>query len=224
MSSKLAVVTGANRGLGQETARQLAALGYQVLSASRKGSDGLPPLDVEKPDQIKAFCTWVEKEFGRLEVLVNNAGIFLDATAGNFSPSTAFDVPAETVLRTFTINTLGAFQLCQGLIPLMRKNGYGRVVNVSSGMGQLSEMRQGWPAYRISKTSLNAVTRIFAGETSGSNILVNSICPGWVRTDMGGTDAERSIEQGVDTIVWAATLPDGGPTGGNFRDRKAIPW
>jgi NAD(P)-dependent dehydrogenase (short-subunit alcohol dehydrogenase family) len=98
------------------------------------------------------------------------------------------------------------------------------VVNVSSGMGQLSSMTGGWAAYRISKTALNAVTRIFADELKGSNILVNSVCPGWVRTDMGGPSATRSIEEGVDTIVWAATLPDGGPTGGFFRDRKLIPW
>jgi NAD(P)-dependent dehydrogenase (short-subunit alcohol dehydrogenase family) len=110
------------------------------------------------------------------------------------------------------------------LVPLMRRNGYGRIVNVSSGMGQLSEMDGGYPGYRISKTALNAVTVILARELEGSNIKVNSVCPGWVRTDMGGDNAPRSTEQGTETIVWLATLADDGPSGGFFRDRKLIAW
>jgi len=220
--SKLALVTGANRGLGKETAQQLEKLGYEVIAASRHGVGDIPPLDIEKPSDIDSFSQWLTQKYGRLDVLVNNAGVFLDGTVGKM-PS-AFSIPLDTVLKTFTINTVGAFHLCQLLIPLMKKGGYGRVVNVSSGMGALGEMEAGWPAYRISKTALNAVTRIFAAETAGTGILVNSICPGWVRTDMGGSSAHRSIEEGVDTIVWAATLDDKGPTGGFFRDRKPIAW
>jgi NAD(P)-dependent dehydrogenase (short-subunit alcohol dehydrogenase family) len=110
----------------------------------------------------------------------------------------------------------------QALIPLME--GHGRVVNVSSGMGQLSEMGEGFPAYRISKAGLNALTRIFARELYGTGVKVNAVCPGWVRTDMGGAGAPRSVEEGVATTVWLATLPDDGPSGGLFRDRKPIPW
>jgi len=222
--SKIALVTGANRGLGKETARQLEAKGYQVIAASRKGHGDIPPLDIENPSQIVSFSKWLTTTYGRLDVLVNNAGIFEDASPEAVEKSTAFDTPLEIVMRTFAVNTAGAFQLSQLLIPLMQKNGYGRVVNVSSGLGQLSEMDAGWPAYRISKAALNAVTRIFAGETKGTNILVNSVSPGWVRTDMGGASAALSVEQGADTIVWAATLPDGGPTGSFFRDRKPMAW
>jgi NAD(P)-dependent dehydrogenase (short-subunit alcohol dehydrogenase family) len=115
-------------------------------------------------------------------------------------------------------------QLAQVLVPLMKKNGYGRIVNMSSGQGQLSERGIGTPAYRLSKTALNALTRTLAAELNGSGILVNSMCPGWVKTDMGGPDAPRTVEQAADTAVWLATLPDDGPNGGFFRDRQAIPW
>jgi NAD(P)-dependent dehydrogenase (short-subunit alcohol dehydrogenase family) len=106
----------------------------------------------------------------------------------------------------------------------MRRNGYGRVVNISSGMGQLSDMGGHSPSYRVSKTGLNALTRMLTAELGEENILVNSVCPGWVRTDMGGPNARRSVEQGAETPVWLATLPDDGPRGGFFRDRKPIPW
>jgi NAD(P)-dependent dehydrogenase (short-subunit alcohol dehydrogenase family) len=143
------------------------------------------------------------------------------------------DEPRERAMRTFeasaaglravlATNLIGPFLLCQMLIPLMQ--GRGRVVNVSSGMGQLSEMGAGFPAYRISKAGLNALTRIFARELEGSGVKVNAACPGWVRTDMGGAGAARSVEQGVATTIWLATLPDDGPSGGLFRDKKPIPW
>jgi NAD(P)-dependent dehydrogenase (short-subunit alcohol dehydrogenase family) len=119
-------------------------------------------------------------------------------------------------------NLIGPFLLCQALIPLMQ--GSGRVVNVSSGMGQLSEMAADFPAYRISKAGLNALTGIFASELEGTGIKVNAACPGWVRTDMGGARATRSVEEGVATTIWLATLPDDGPSGGLFRDRRRIPW
>ena len=124
--------------------------------------------------------------------------------------------------RTFETNTLGPLMVSQALIPLMQ--GSGRVVNVSSGMGQLAEMNGGYPGYRLSKAALNALTRILADELEDTSVKVNSVCPGWVKTDMGGPDAPRTPEQGVQTIVWLATLPDDGPTGGFFRDKQPIPW
>jgi NAD(P)-dependent dehydrogenase (short-subunit alcohol dehydrogenase family) len=132
------------------------------------------------------------------------------------------DAHLDTVRRTLETNLYGALQISQTLIPLM--GGTGRVVNVSSGMGQLSEMNGCCPGYRFSKAGLNALTRILADELRDSRIKINSVCPGWVRTDMGGPGADRSVEQGVDTIVWLATLPDSGPSGGFFRDRQPIPW
>jgi NAD(P)-dependent dehydrogenase (short-subunit alcohol dehydrogenase family) len=233
---RVAVVTGANRGLGFETAKELAQKDYTVVLTARDAEKGksaaeklraqkfdahFHPLDVTVPQSIKTFRTWIEKEFGRLDVLVNNAGIMLDGDEENTS---AFAESTDLIRRTMETNVYGPYQLCQQLIPLMEKNGYGRVVNLSSGMGQLSEMNGNYPAYRISKTAINAVTRIFADETQGKNILVNSVCPGWVKTDMGGPGAERSLPEGADTIVWLATLPDGSPTGGFFRDRNPISW
>lgn len=233
---RVAVVTGANRGLGFETAKELAQKGYTVVLTardSRKGEEAstklaaqkldvhFHPLDVTMPQSIRSFRDWLEKEFGRVDVLVNNAGIFLD---GDKDDTSAGAATTDDIRRTMETNVYGPFQLCQTLIPLMEKNNYGRIVNLSSGMGQLAEMNGHYPAYRISKTAVNAVTRIFADETRGKNILINSVCPGWVKTDMGGENAERTTEQGADTIVWLATLPDGSPTGGFFRDREPISW
>ena len=134
------------------------------------------------------------------------------------------DADLDVVRETLGLNLFGAWRLCEAFVPLMQRNNYGRIVNVSSGMGALNEMRGGSPAYRVSKTALNALTRILASELWGSGILVNSVCPGWVRTDMGGSGASRSVEEGADTLVWAATLADNGPTGGFFRDRRPITW
>jgi NAD(P)-dependent dehydrogenase (short-subunit alcohol dehydrogenase family) len=154
-------------------------------------------------------------------VLVNNAGVLLDMEAAGDS---LFDARLETFEQTFETNVWGPLLLSQTLIPAMKERGYGRVVNVSSGMGQLSDMGSGSPAYRLSKTALNALTRILAHELRSTNVLVNAVCPGWVRTDMGGPAAPRTPQQGADTITWLATLPDDGPSGGFFRDRKPIPW
>jgi NAD(P)-dependent dehydrogenase (short-subunit alcohol dehydrogenase family) len=230
ISKKIAAVTGANRGIGLEVAKQLGAQGYHVILASR----GKPPtlkdgdfehlsLDVSDESSIREFFKTVCLRHGKLDVLVNNAGVFLDSNS-DFKDGSAFEIPAETIRKTFATNALGPYLLCQLFIPLMKKQGYGRVVNISSGMGQLSEMNGNYPAYRISKTSLNAITRIFAAESLGTDVLVNSICPGWVKTDMGGAGAERSVEKGASGAVWAATLPSGGPTGGFFRDGEAIEW
>ncbi len=135
-----------------------------------------------------------------------------------------FQADASLLRETFETNTLGPLFVAIALVPLMRRNDYGRIVNVSSGMGQLSDMDGGYPGYRISKTALNAVTVILARELEDTNIKVNAVCPGWVRTDMGGASATRSPEEGADTIVWLATLPDDGPSGGFFRDRRPIDW
>jgi NAD(P)-dependent dehydrogenase (short-subunit alcohol dehydrogenase family) len=233
---RVALVTGGNRGIGFEICRQLANKGLQVVLTARDPSKGekavarlksegldvrFAPLDVTDSASIQNIARFMEKEFGRCDVLVNNAGILVDKDSKDPSALKTDIKKVEESLRT---NLYGPFQLCQQFIPLMKKNGYGRIVNMSSGMGQLSEMNGGYPAYRISKTALNAVTRIFADETDGTGILVNSMCPGWVKTDMGGAGAERSTEEGADTASWLATLSEGGPTGGFFRDREPIAW
>jgi NAD(P)-dependent dehydrogenase (short-subunit alcohol dehydrogenase family) len=235
-SQKVAVVTGGNRGLGFEASRQLAKQGYKVILTSRdedKGkaaanklqAEGLDvisyPLDVTSDDSSRNLAEFIRQQFGKLDVLVNNAGIYIDAQVGSNS---ILDTKIETLQTTIDTNVYGVVRVTQALIPLMKKQNYGRIVNVSSGMGQLTDMEGGSPGYRISKTALNAVTRIFATELRGTNILVNSVCPGWVKTDMGGSNAPRTPEQGVDTTVWLATLPDDGATGGFFRDRQPIDW
>ncbi|BAY25236.1 short-chain dehydrogenase/reductase SDR [Calothrix sp. NIES-2100] len=235
-NKKVAVVTGGNRGLGLEASRQLAKQGYQLILTSRdetKGNsaaiklqnEGLDvisqPLDVTSDESSQKLAEFINKEFGKLDVLVNNAGIYIDAQVGGNS---IFDAKIDTLKQTLETNVYGVMRVTQALVPLMKKQNYGRIVNVSSGMGQLHDMGGGSPAYRISKTALNAVTRIFASELQGTNILVNSVCPGWVKTDMGGANAPRTLEQGVDTIVWLATLDDSDATGGFFRDRQPIDW
>jgi NAD(P)-dependent dehydrogenase (short-subunit alcohol dehydrogenase family) len=231
---RIAVVTGGNRGIGFEICRQLVKAGCTVVLTardSRKGkaacsrleAQGLAvefqQLDVTQAKEIKALTAHLNRKFGGVDILVNNAGIATDPRGSRLA-----DCDLDTVREIFETNTLAPLALIQALVPLMKKRGYGRIVNITSGMGQLSDMGSGSPAYRISKTALNAVTRMAAAETRGTNILVNSMCPGWVRTDMGGSSAPRTVEQGADTAVWLATLPDNGPTGGLFRDRKPIPW
>ena len=232
---RVAVVSGANRGIGSEICRQLGKRGdIHVVLTSRDDSKGrtaakklaadgadveFRSLDVTRERSVKALAEFVEKSHGRCDVLVNNAGILADPRGSRF-----LDSKVETYRETLDTNLFGALMMAQALAPLMLRNRYGRIVNVSSGMGQLSDMGVGSPAYRISKTALNALTRILAASLGDSGILVNSMCPGWVKTDMGGPTAPRTVEQGADTAVWLATLPDGGPTGGFFRDRKPIPW
>jgi NAD(P)-dependent dehydrogenase (short-subunit alcohol dehydrogenase family) len=237
MSEKpVALITGAYRGLGLETCRQLAQAGYRVVLTARKEKSGgeaaanlqaaglaveFHPLDVTSTDEVTRLAEFIERTYGRLDVLVNNAGIFPDLPPGE-SESSALQADPLTLVAGFEVNTLAPLRLCQAMIPLMR--GEGRIVNVSSGMGQLSEMNGCCPGYRVSKTALNALTRIFADELQGTGIKINSVCPGWVRTEMGGDAAPLSVEQGAEGIVWAATLPDDGPSGGFFRHGKAIDW
>jgi NAD(P)-dependent dehydrogenase (short-subunit alcohol dehydrogenase family) len=236
-TERIALVTGANRGLGLATATALARQGIHVILTSRDIASGQAarqdlqaeglaveflPLDVTDEDSVARLAARVRERHGRLDILVNNAGIFPDAAAPG--GGSVLTTGLETILRAFDTNTLGPLRLCQALIPLMRQSPAGRVVNVSSGMGQLAEMNGGYPAYRLSKTALNALTRMLAAELRDTDILVNAVCPGWVRTAMGGPDATRSIEEGIDTIVWLATLPAGSPSGLFFRDRQPIPW
>jgi NAD(P)-dependent dehydrogenase (short-subunit alcohol dehydrogenase family) len=231
---RVAVVTGANRGIGLEIARQLARRGLKVVLTSRSAAKGRAAikvlgeagtqvhyhlLDVTSPVSIKALAAHVAERHNRIDVLVNNAGVMLDP-----SGSRLLDARPKTFRDTLETNLLGPLQLVQVLVPMMKKQGYGRIVNLSSGQGQLSDMGVGTPAYRVSKTALNALTRTLAVELKGTGILVNAMCPGWVKTDMGGPSAPRTVEQGADTAVWLATLPDDGPTGGFFRDRRPIPW
>ncbi len=228
---RVALVTGGNRGIGFEVCRQLGQLGYKVLLGARdlaKGkeaaetlhSEGLTvtalQLDVTSEEDIARLG-----ELERVDALVNNAAIAPD---GAHPDTSAQHVPAQLVRLGLETNTLGPYRICQQIVPIMRRQGYGRIVNIASGMAQLAEMNGNSPGYRLSKTALNALTRILADELKGMNILVNSVDPGWVRTDMGGRSAPLTPAQGAETIVWAATLPDAGPSGGFFKEKKRIPW
>ncbi len=230
---RVALVTGANRGIGFETCRQLAKLGVTVLltarreEAAREAAGRLKAekllvtpfgLDVTDPATVQLVARQVEASSGRLDVLVNNAGVFLDRNA------TADRVEPALLEQTLQVNLIGALRVTQAFIPLMKRHDYGRIVNLSSSLGCLTEMGSHHPAYRISKTALNALTRVLAADLMGSNILVNAVCPGWVKTDMGGPHAERPVADATETILWLATLPSGGPTGGLFRDRQRLPW
>ncbi|WP_415064277.1 SDR family NAD(P)-dependent oxidoreductase [Bdellovibrio sp.] len=234
---KIAIVTGANRGLGLATSEALAQRGFKVLMAMRnpdkaqkqinslkmKDLDVVPmKLDLASEKSINDFVEQVRRDYGFVDVLVNNAGILIDSEDGG--NGSVLKTKAATIQKTFTTNTVGPFLLTQKIFPLMRQEGYGRIVNVSSGMAQLSTPQSASAAYRLSKTALNMVTNLFASEVQGADICVNSVSPGWVRTDMGGPNADRSIEQGIKGILWAATLPKGGPNGGFYRDGEPLPW
>jgi len=234
---KIAVVTGANRGIGFEICRQLAERGIEVILTSRsvdKGraatdelsSQGLDVrfhrLDVGDEASVRQLADFVRTQYGRLDIVVNNAGVFLDASGASGTGASAFNTDIDLIRETLETNTYGVMRVMKALIPLMA--GRGNVVNLSSGMGQLSEMNGQYPAYRVSKTGVNALTRIFADELKETKVKVNALCPGWVRTDMGGRDATRSVEKGAETAVWLATLDEDGPSGGFFRDKEPIPW
>ena len=231
---RIALVTGANRGLGLETSRQLLAKGLAVVMAGRDeaalmwaratfGKDEqsravLLRMDVTDSRSIADGQRIIKERVGPVDVLVNNAAVLLSDNEDVLS------IPPDVYRRTFDTNVWGVIDVCRVFVPDMAQRRYGRIVNVSSGAGQLATMSTYAPAYSMSKTALNAFTRILAATYKGVGVLANAVDPGWVRTDMGGPSAPRSPEQGADTIVWLATLPDDGPTGGFFHDRRATQW
>jgi NAD(P)-dependent dehydrogenase (short-subunit alcohol dehydrogenase family) len=232
----VAVVTGANRGLGLETARQLLAKGWSVVLTGRRlekvqaAVAGLQPaegaravafeLDITNPEHGPRLAAFVGQEFGRLDALVNNAGAIYD----DRRHPEALVAKAQALRDSYETNAIGPFQVTLALAELLMADGGANVVMVSTGMAGLAEMGGGYPGYRMSKTALNALTRIFHHEMHDAGVRVNCVCPGWVRTDMGGSSASRSVPDGASGITWAATLPADGPSGGFFRDGNAIPW
>jgi NAD(P)-dependent dehydrogenase (short-subunit alcohol dehydrogenase family) len=229
-NGRVALVSGGNRGIGLEVCRQLAEAGLTVVLGSRdeergrQAAEGLPggvavrQLDVADAASVGKLAASIESDFGRLDVLVNNAAI------SNDEGQSGAEADLDRVKEALEANLFGAWRLCEVAIPYMRREGYGRIVNVSTGLAALEDMGGGSPGYRVSKTSLNALTRILASELRGTGILVNAVNPGWVQTDMGGSNANRTVEEGADGVVWAATLPNNGPTGGFFRDRRHVAW
>lgn len=228
--TKTAVVTGANRGIGLEVSRELARLGFHVVLAARDKSAGaealkqvqagkysaeLRKVDVNSSEDAQALARHLKETRGRVDVLVNNAGILPDKDG-------TLAVSAATLMEILNTNTLGAVRMIQALAPLMDRGG--RIVNVSSGMGSLNGMGGGHLGYRMSKAALNAVTRVFAAELSSKGVSVNSVDPGWVKTDMGGAGASRSVEKGAETIVWLAADPKAAESGGFFHDKRRSEW
>jgi NAD(P)-dependent dehydrogenase (short-subunit alcohol dehydrogenase family) len=229
----VALVTGANRGIGREVARQLTERGYEVLLSARDGENAAQAarelsdstgaqlralrLDVADPASIEAAAAQLHDDPGRLDVLVNNAGVGTDWGVSGTDPD--FDA----IGRALETNFYGAYRLTVSVLDLLRLSEHPRIVNVSSGMGGIAEMG-GWsPGYRVSKAALNAMTRILSTELKEQGVLVNSACPGFVNTDMGGQfGAKKSVQDGAAGIVWLATLPDDGPSAGFFRDGKPV--
>lgn len=238
LTERVAVVTGANRGIGFEVCRQLAQKQLQVILTSRDESKGKASvrelqeegllnllyhqLDITNPESINQLVSFIQDKFNRLDVLVNNAGICIDTKRP--PDNSIFKMKTDTLRTTLETNLYGPLRLCQAFAPLMAERSYGRIVNVSSIAGQLSSMRGRHPSYRISKSAVNALTRILADELRDTHVLVNAVCPGWVKSDLGGPNACRDLSEGADTVVWLATLPDDGPTGLFFRDRKPLDW
>jgi NAD(P)-dependent dehydrogenase (short-subunit alcohol dehydrogenase family) len=229
--SRVALVTGANRGIGLEVARQLAARGDTVFLGARDpdagraaaeplmaaGGDVRPRLlDVTDQGSIDLVAGELARGVGRLDVLINNAAIHYDTW------QRAIGADPSVVLQALDTNLLGAWRCANALIPLLRASGHGRIVNVSSEAGSLASMSGGTPAYAVSKVALNGLTRMLAAQLR-PYVLVNSVCPGWVATDMGGPGG-RPVAEGAASVLWAADLPDNGPTGGFFRDGRPIPF
>lgn len=237
-NEKVALISGANKGIGLETARQLAAQGYQVLIGARKAQEGqaaaasigpnahFVELDLTNPATFRSAADFIEKTFGHLDALVNNAGVDLDKSRG---PSV---VPIDAIRDTFNTNVFGLIELTQVMLPLLRKSPAGRVVNVSSILGSLTVNSDfnadlgGWRGfgYNGSKTAVNMFTVLLAYELRDTPIKVNSAHPGWVKTDLGGDAAPLEVADGAKTSVWLATLPLDGPTGGYFHMQDRLPW
>jgi NAD(P)-dependent dehydrogenase (short-subunit alcohol dehydrogenase family) len=232
-TQRIVFITGANRGIGLETARQLARRGFNVIIAARDEGTGREaaqaisaeggkavflPLDVSSSDSIQAAAGELSRIAGHLDVLINNAGIYPDQGL------TVLTLPRARLDQTFQTNTFGPLEVTQAFLPLLRKAAAARVINVSSGYGQLDGLSPDVPSYCLSKLALNGLTLMLSRALEAERIAVNSMCPGWVRTDMGGPDADRSVEEGADTAVWLADEAPHGLTGRFFRDRQEIPW
>jgi NAD(P)-dependent dehydrogenase (short-subunit alcohol dehydrogenase family) len=228
----VALVTGANRGIGLETCRQLLARGLTVVMTGRDrkavelalasldhGGQAIAlGMEVTDPATIEAAFQEAVARCGSVDVVVNNAAILV------YEDADVLATPRDGFRETFEANVFGAIEVCRVFVPPMIVRGWGRIVNVSSGVSHLARMSAHAPAYTMSKTALNAFTRILAETYRGRGLLANAVDPGWVRTDMGGPSAPRSVEQGAETIAWLATLPDNGPTGKFFKDRREVEW
>jgi len=236
MGEKLtALITGSNKGLGFQICRQLAQKDVTAILTARDANKGQQALDKLNKENIQAefhqlditddksienIYDFILNKFGRLDILVNNAGIFLDEDKqGN-----VLELDMDCIRKTMETNLYGAIKVSRKFVPLMKKYNFGRIINMSSQLGQLLNMNKMYTAYKISKTALNAFTKILADELKDYNIQVNCMCPGWCRTDMGGWDADKSSEEGADTAVWLATRPDGFESGCFFQERKKIDW
>jgi len=230
--TKIALVTGGNRGIGLEISKKLAAQGIITVLTARNMHKGRPlvdelrnqwknlwyhQLDVTDPNSIKDLVEYLEEDCGKLDILINNAGILLD------EDKSILDMDPELIRKTLDTNLYGPLRVSQAFLPLLKKSDDGRIINLSSTMGQLSSMGSDSPAYRISKSALNTLSGILASELDGSNIKVNSVCPGWVKTGMGGDNAPGTAEEGADTAVWLATT-DEIPNGKFIKGRKEISW
>ena len=232
IQQKIILVTGANKGIGFEICRQLAKKGLTVIMTARNQERGMKAvdqlkqqdlsvdfhlLDVTDPLAVHPLKDDLDKKYGRLDVLINNAGIFID------DEMDSLNVGMDTVRKTFETNLIGPFLVSQVMLPLLKKSDDGRVINISSGLGQLHDAGSGYPSYSISKTALNMLTVKMAADLRGRKIKVNTVCPGWVQTDMGGQEAPGTAEEGADTAVWLATASKI-PNGKFLRDRKVIDW
>jgi NAD(P)-dependent dehydrogenase (short-subunit alcohol dehydrogenase family) len=225
--STISLITGGNRGIGREICRQLAKRGHTALLTARSADAattaaravGAEPLrlDVTDAGSVADAARRVGERYGRLDVLVNNAAITYDTW------QRAATADLDVVREAAETNLYGPWLMVREFLPLLRASDHPRIVNVSSEAASLTSMGGGTPAYTASKTALNALTRMLAAELSGDRILVNAVCPGWVATDMGGRGG-RPVADGAASVVWAATLPDSGPTGGFFRDGRPLPW
>ncbi|WP_375749231.1 SDR family NAD(P)-dependent oxidoreductase [Vibrio sp. HN007] len=226
-NQKTALVTGGNRGIGKAIVESLAEQGFDVLLACRdveeglqtarsiKGNISVVQLELSEPKKLSRQIKHIDADHPQIDVLVNNAGVLEERNFSNLSSS--------DLMYSMQVNALSAYELIQFFGNKMAKNGYGRIVNVSSGWGAFSDGLSGPTAYSISKATLNAITKVAAGNYPNS-VKVNAMCPGWVRTRMGGMAATRSPEKGAETAVWLATLDNNGPSGQFFRDKKQIDW
>lgn len=231
VNKKIALVTGANRGIGFEICRQLSLTGLSVILTARNREKGLKALaelkknekeisffqlDVTSHEDIRNTFRFIQETYGKLDILVNNAGILIDK-----KPALQTDI--AVIKDTLETNVYGPFQLIKEFVPLMLKSNDARIINFSSGLGALGKMGGGYPGYRISKAAINVLTLIFASELAGTNIKVNSMDPGWVKTGMGGSGAPKSVQEGAETAVWLATAPEIS-TGKFYRDKRIAEW